>query len=76
MNCIRHDSRRIISLAIVIEIKMTSNLKLIRNAVMSFNLAAVKVGRFSGYSIVSCFSVTAITWDDAQCKFQMKSTNV
>ena len=37
MYCTRHDSRRKNSLAIVIEVKMTSNLKLIRNAVMSFN---------------------------------------
>ena len=48
MNCTRHDSRRIISLATIIDVKMTSNLKLVRNAVMSFNSAAVKVGRISG----------------------------
>ena len=48
MNYTRHDSRRIISLALIIDVKMTSNEKLIQNAVMSFNSVAVKVGRIPG----------------------------
>ena len=43
MNCTHYDSRRISSLVIEMDMKMTSNSKLLRHAVMSFNSAAVKV---------------------------------
>ena len=43
---------------------------------MPFNSAAVKVVRISGLPILWCFSVTTITLDDAQCKFQMLRLHV